>query len=382
MLHKSCFFIQIGTLGSNHLQSIAGFHFPVALSFSKANRIFMRKRSIHFTVVFIFLAASFFYLPSGAKACSGLSAGKKSVAVAQDTTESGAETMVLAGGRSGSGHATPEQDAADPPDEENDASPWEVSWRSSLTGSQASYRSWSQGGTDNLSVLAASAYSSSYKKEQFGFSQSVNLRYGQSRVGDGEFVKSDDLVRVRNQVSWLLRDERFGFIFNLNFETQFDTGYDIPVPEEGEKQKVISRFLAPAFVNEVMGMTYRPDSHFRLEAGLAMKQTIVRDTGLSGRYGLDEGSRFRNEAGFSLFAGYERRLMENIHYAGYVETFTNVNKSIRSSDLLFVNEITGQINRYIGANVEFALAYNDDITNELQVRQSISIGLNYNFFAD
>ncbi len=272
--------------------------------------------------------------------------------------------------------------AASEQQENNDekADLWEHNLRLSLTGSQSTYRNWSQGGTDNVSVLASTAYSSEYKKDHLGYRVSVNLRYGQSRIGDGDFVKSDDVIRVRNQARRLFRDERYSAIFNVNFETQFDKGYDNPVPDEGETRNVISRFFAPAYLSQTLGVSYNPDRHFRFETGLAMKQTFVSDTDLSERYGLPEGDTFRNEAGFSLLLGYERRIMDSIYYAGYVETFSNVNKSLLSTDVLFVNEITGQINRYISANIEFALAYNDDVTDELQVRQNISVGFSYSIF--
>ena len=270
------------------------------------------------------------------------------------------------------------QDADEEMEEEADK--WEHNMRLSLTGSQSTYRNWSQGGTDNISVLASTVYTSEYKKDNLGYRVSVNLRYGQSRIGEGDFVKSDDVIRVRNQARRLFRDERYSAIFNVNFETQFDKGYDNPIPDEGETRNVISRFFAPAYLSQTLGVSYNPDSHFRFETGLAMKQTFVTDTDLSERYGLPEGDSFRNEAGFSVLFGYERRIMESIYYSGYVETFSNVNKSLLSSDVLFVNEISGRINRYISANIEFALAYNDDITDELQVKQNISVGFSYSFF--
>ncbi|MDI6401612.1 DUF3078 domain-containing protein [Balneolaceae bacterium ANBcel3] len=257
---------------------------------------------------------------------------------------------------------------------------WEYSLRTSLTGTQASYRNWSQGGINNVSALATTGFSARYKKDSFSYSLNVNLRYGQSRIGDGDFIKSDDLIRIRNQARRMFRDERFSAIFNLNFESQFDKGYKNPVPDEGESRILQSRFFSPAYLSQVLGLSYNPDRYFRAETGLAMKQTFVSDTSLSERYGLDAGDTFRNEAGFSVLLGYERRIMENIHFSGYVETFTNVNKAITSTDVLFVSEITGQINRYISTNVEFAMAYNDDITKELQVKQIISVGFSYTFF--
>ncbi|TVQ70615.1 MAG: DUF3078 domain-containing protein [Balneolaceae bacterium] len=280
----------------------------------------------------------------------------------------------------------PPPDTEGPETEEVAASNWERSLRASLTGTQATYRNWSQGGTDNLAVLGSTAYTSEYSRDRYGYKLDINLRYGQTRVGDGDFIKSDDRIRIRNQASRKFRDERLSAIFNLNFESQFDKGYKNPVPEEGEQRELISRFMAPAYITQVLGLSYKPVESLRMEGGVAMKQTIVAvtDENLSRRYfGVgNEDQNFRNEAGLSLLVGYERRVMENIFYSGYVETFTNVNRSLNYTDVLFVNEITGQINRYISANVEFVLAYDREIEPDLQVKQIISLGLSYSFFGD
>ncbi len=276
----------------------------------------------------------------------------------------------------------PNPDTGEPVLEEADTSNWNHSLRASLTGTQATYRNWSQGGTDNLAILATTAFASEYEKDIYAYKLDINLRYGQTRIGDGDFIKSDDRIRIRNQASRKFREEQLSAIFNVNFESQFDKGYENPIPEEGEERILISRFMAPAYLTEILGLSYRPVENLRFEGGIAMKQTIVSDTDLSTRYGLDEGETFRNEAGLSFLIGYERRIMENIFYSGYVETFSNVNRSLSHTDVLFVNEITGQINRYISANVEFVLAYDSDIIEELQVKQIISVGLSYSFFGE
>ncbi len=276
----------------------------------------------------------------------------------------------------------PNPDTGEPVLEEAQTSNWEHNLRSSLTGTQATYKNWSQGGTDNIAILGTTAYSSEYTKDRYTYKVDVNLRYGQTRIGDGDFIKSDDRIRIRNQASRKFRDERLRAFFNVNFESQFDKGYENPIPEEGEERILISRFMAPAYVTEVLGLSFHPVENLRFEGGLAMKQTIVSDTDLSTRFGLDAGETFRNEAGMSLLIGYERRIMENIFYSGYVETFTNVNRALSETDMIFVNEIAGQINRYISANVEFVLAYDSDIIEELQVKQIISLGLSYSFFGE
>ncbi|MEX1121855.1 MAG: hypothetical protein WED82_06965, partial [Balneolales bacterium] len=146
------------------------------------------------------------------------------------------------------------------------------------------------------------------------------------------------------------------------------------------RDKVVSRFLAPATLTESIGFSFSPvESKFEMDAGIAMKQTLVRDRTLSTNYGLDEGNRLMNEAGFSLTFKYEKELMDNVHYTGHLETFSNVLKKLDSTDLTLINELSGRINSNMSANFEFALQYNDNVSSEIQVKQIFSLGISYRF---
>lgn len=249
---------------------------------------------------------------------------------------------------------------------------WDINLRSGLNGSQAAYRNWSQGGTNNVTAIAITVFSGAYTKNVFRYNFNLTLRYGQSRLEDNEFRKSDDIIRLRNQFSRKFDDQRFGTVMNVNFETQFDKGLN------SGRDMVVSRFFAPAFLTETVGFSFSPtDSKFEMDAGLALKQTFVRDTSLSTRYGLDEGETFKNEAGFSLIFKYEKELMENVLYTGYLETFSNILKRLDSTDLTFTNEVRGRINSNFSANFEFAVQYNDNVSTEIQVKQIFSLGINY-----
>ncbi len=257
--------------------------------------------------------------------------------------------------------------------EEVDESNWEVGWGISVNASQASYsENWSQGGSDSFNAVGSSSFNAAYSAELFGSSHAITLRYGQTRVEGGDFRKSDDVIRLRNQFRRKFDDERWGVVLNINADTQFDRGYD-------SAQEVLrSRFLAPAYVTQILGMSFTPDDiGFQAEAGFSMQQTIVRDTDLSTRYGLEEGETFRNQAGFSTVLSFNRDIFRDFSYSGYVETFSSFDTPIRRTDLNFVNELSGDINDYVSLNFEFTLRYNDDVDDDIQTRQILSVGFRY-----
>ncbi|MDG5767887.1 DUF3078 domain-containing protein [Balneolales bacterium ANBcel1] len=250
---------------------------------------------------------------------------------------------------------------------------WDLRFRAGLDGSQAYYRSWAQGGVDRLAVVANTVFAGVYTEGVYQYGFRVNLRYGQTRLNRGDFRKSEDLIRIRNQFQRRFGDDRFSLTANLNFETQFDKGYD------SSYENVQSRFMAPGTLTETVGLSFDPDSYFEVTVGISLRQTFMSDTSLSERYGLDKGDWFRNEAGFTLIFQYEREIWENVSYSGHLETFSNLQKSLLNTDFVLTNELVGRINNYLSTNFEFSLQYNDDITKALQIRQILSVGINYRF---
>ncbi len=251
---------------------------------------------------------------------------------------------------------------------------WDFSLRIGLDGSQTYFRAWAQGGADRIAVSGSSTFRAVYSSGPYQYATRLDLRYGQTRQNRGEFRKSDDLIRLRNQFFRRFDDERFSLIGNINLETQFDKGYDRAY------EVVQSRFFAPATVTQTAGLSYIPDDAFDLTVGLSLRQTFISDTTLSERYGLDKGDWFRNEAGYTVIIRYEKEIWENVTYSGFLETFSNMQKSLLSTDVIFVNELEGRINDNLRTRFEFSLQYNDDITKELQIKQILTVGLNVSFF--
>ncbi|TVQ11466.1 MAG: DUF3078 domain-containing protein [Balneolaceae bacterium] len=248
---------------------------------------------------------------------------------------------------------------------------WDLSWRASFNGSQATFRNWSQGGTNTLSLTSSSVFAGVYKKNRIGYDFNLNLKYGQTKLEGQDMRKSDDQILFRNQLNYFFNDERWSAVLSGSFQSQFAKGYD------ADNEVVISRFMSPAYITEMLGIAYKPVDFFEAQFGAALKQTIVNDTDLSTFYGLDAGKSFRNEAGLSTFFKLEKEIWTNVFYSGTLETFWNAEKPLGSTDVAFNNEFTARINNYLTTNFQFMMVYNDDITKELQIKQVLSVGLTF-----
>lgn len=251
------------------------------------------------------------------------------------------------------------------------ASPWKLGWIGTLNGSQATYRNWSQGGVNTVAVTGGTRFTAKYTLDRFVLDHNTSLKYGRARLNGNVGRKTDDEIRIRNQASRKFNNPHFSLIGQLNFDTQFYEGYD------RSYSNIISKFMAPAYITETIGLAYAPDRTMQVNAGLSLKQTIVSDTLLSPRYGLKNGSTFRNEGGISLGVRVTKQVMTNVSYSGSADTFTNLLRPVSSTVFKMNNDIVGKINSYLTTNFQYAVIFDDNVTKKLQVKQVLSVGFSY-----
>ncbi|MGK7370978.1 MAG: hypothetical protein ACNS64_12255, partial [Candidatus Halalkalibacterium sp. M3_1C_030] len=153
-------------------------------------------------------------------------------------------------------------------------------------------------------------------------------------------------------------------------------GFDYNVPDDQEPI-LISKFFAPAYFTQIAGIAFTPVEYFTAEAGLALKETIVSDVALSERYGLDPGEKFRFEPGYSTALNFEKTIVSNVKLISVVETFTNLQRNVRSTDVVFSNEVIGKINNYLNTSFQFVMIYDDDFSTKAQIKQVLSVGLSF-----
>lgn len=263
---------------------------------------------------------------------------------------------------------------------------WDYGWVAGLNGSQASYSNWAQGGVNTIAITGNSTFRTYFREGKFSYGFLLNTRFGKTKI-DGEGTrKTNDRLSIRNRFLYDLgnEDSHFSIYGNLNFRTQFDRGFEYG-EDDADPDILISNFFSPAYVTESVGLLYRPTEDLSFEAGLGLQQTIVTDDSVltgdsaeeNNRYGLQEGDNFRNEGGLNLGASYQRNISSNIIISSTAETFSNFSKSVSSTDVYFSNEFIGNLSNFINTSLRFDIAYDDDFSSELQVRQSITVGISF-----
>lgn len=267
------------------------------------------------------------------------------------------------------------QDSVSVPDT---LSGWHHSWEIGINGSQASYSNWSQGGVNNIAATGSSVYKAVYKKGRFSYGFLSNFRYGKTKVENEGTRKIDDRLLILNKFLYDLgqEDSDFKLFGQIRIRTQFDKGFNYSA-DSAEEDELISKFMAPAFFTEDIGIAYIPTHYFSFEAGLGLQQTYIADESLSEVYGLNAGDQFRSEAGLTLASSLNSDIAENLTFSTSINSFSSLNKPLSSTDFYFSNTLTGHINNFMNASLNLDFIYDDDFSDEIQVAQVLSLGVSF-----
>lgn len=257
---------------------------------------------------------------------------------------------------------------------------WDQIWIANLHGSQATYNNWSQGGASSVSGTGSTVFSLLNRVDRKSYGFRVNLKYGRAYVNGDGMRKTDDVINVRNRFTQqFIDEEKLSLYASTSFQTQFDKGYDFGAGV-AESDSLISDFMSPAYLSESMGIAFNPIKSLTMESGVGLKQTIIADGTLSENYGLEPGSNVRYEGGLSTGIDLQSEIFSDIHYNGSLETFTNLLNGLKKTDIIWSNELKGEINKSVNALLQFDLKYDDDFSKKLQLKQVLSVGVSLNFF--
>ena len=252
---------------------------------------------------------------------------------------------------------------------------WQVDWVGAFKGAQAAYSNWSNGGVNTISVTGSSLFNAMYRAGRFAYALSTDLRYGLSHIDNEGTRKINDKISINNKFSQLFGADSLWTIFaNINFTTQFDKGFDY---SEEDNPILISEFMAPAYFTQIVGVGYLPTESLSFTSGLALKETFVLNDSLSTVYGLAPGDNFRFEPGFALGIQFEKEIFENVKLLTSLESFTNIKRSFSRTDIFFNAELIGEINDFLNMSFQFAAIYDDDFSEQLQIKQVLAAGLTF-----
>ncbi|RLD67549.1 MAG: hypothetical protein DRI95_04645 [Bacteroidetes bacterium] len=261
---------------------------------------------------------------------------------------------------------------------------WTYTGTGTLSFSQVSFTNWAAGGDNSVSLNGLAFAGADYKSESFIWENDIIMAYGLLKQGEQEFRKTTDKIELSTKFGYHAAKNWY-YSALVGFKSQFSKGYEYD--DDAGTQTLVSDFLAPGYLNIAMGMNYKPSQAFTLFLGpISGRATIVTDTTLSTRYGVDANETIRNEFGGTIKAGLNKDIVKNVNLASQLTLFSNYMENPQNIDVDWQILFTMKVNKFLSANINFQFIYDDDIIitdkdgntgPRLQMKQLFGLGLTY-----
>ncbi|HLV24139.1 MAG TPA: DUF3078 domain-containing protein [Moheibacter sp.] len=260
---------------------------------------------------------------------------------------------------------------------------WYISGANSLQFNQAAFSNWIAGGVNSYSLTANVDYEFNLTAGRHIWDNRVLLNYGVLRNEGEEYRKSNDVIDLTSSYGYeFIR--HFYFAASANFKTQFTEGFDYAVQDSitGDYKK-ISNFMAPGYLSFGLGIDYKPNENLQVNFHpFTSRFTFVQDKDLqtAGSFGLKEdGDNYLYEFGAFLGARYKINIWDNISYDNRLGIYSNYLNSPFNMDVAYQGVLDLKVNNFISAQATLNLFYDEDQIQRTQVKQTLGVGLSYNF---
>jgi len=267
---------------------------------------------------------------------------------------------------------------------------WRVNGAFGLNLNQVSLTNWIGGGESSIAYGATFDFTANYLKGKWKWDNLLRLAYGNQKIGEGNWNKTDDQILINTNLAYQLKGAWY-IGLNVNFRTQFFDGFILP----NDSVKV-STLMAPGYLVPAIGIEYKPNDNFNFFfSPLSNKTIFVMDDFLSaqGAYGVDTLARSNTELGIFISFFYKKEIVKNVTLTTLYTMFGDYEK-LQSWDINWDLILDFKINSFLAANITTNLIYDDDIAipvdrtgdgikesfgPRVQFRQALGIGLTAKF---
>ncbi|MDO4728683.1 MAG: DUF3078 domain-containing protein [Bacteroidota bacterium] len=290
------------------------------------------------------------------------------------------------------------------PEPEIEEPVWTINNEAGFDISQVAYINWNIGGNNSIAGLLKSRFERNYKKGMFSFMNELVMRYGINKQEGRESRKTDDIFQIVSTVGYKMdEDSKWYYSSKSSFNTQFTNGYSYP-----NTHTPISQAFAPAYFFFGFGADYIDhDEQLRFYLSpLTAKSTMVfnqrlADQGAFGVKGatydefgerITKGKLHRTEIGILVTNNWKTKVYDNIFYENKISLFTDYFNKFGNIDIDWQILFEFIINKYVKASINAHLIYDHDVKTKreidgktvtfgpkLQIKESIGIGLTYNW---
>lgn len=264
---------------------------------------------------------------------------------------------------------------------------WEKSVVGRLSGAQAGFSNWAEGGVNTLALTVG--LDGKAAREGASWSQLHELRFsfGLVRQDTLDVRKAEDLIRLRSSLKYTAGEGVLAYLqptIAAAVRSQFAPGKNFDKDPLGLGRPLpvkVSDLFSPATLTQTLGLTWDPNAWLTQRLGVSAKETVVLIEELRPLYGFDDDQldkSVRFEAGIEAYTDLEKQLAENVLYKSTLGLFAAFG-SADAPDMIWENAIAMKINSSLNVNFEWTLLYDRDVASEIQAKEVFSVGFSYAF---
>ncbi len=247
---------------------------------------------------------------------------------------------------------------------------------------------YAAGGTNAMAIGANFEYKAEYHKGTFDYVPDLQMRYAKSKNKGQGSRKSDDWLWFDNKVASQMSKSWF-FFGSLNFQSQFDKGYNYDQPDYHTQlpPSLISRFMAPGYLTESIGFEYKPKPWFDLRIGTGTaRQTFMIDTTVYHNNGGNNnnvpiGKTFHNDLAFQLVAAVDKMLdkRNTLHLTTRYQLFIPYQENVKFISHRIDAGLSAQVTRLFSVSMNSTFIYDRSQKADPQATEGLYMGLSYHF---
>jgi hypothetical protein len=250
---------------------------------------------------------------------------------------------------------------------------WNMASVAGLNLTQASFTRWAPGGENSLAFTAALISGATHVSETLRWANYLNLRFGQSRLGDQGLRKTDDEIYLESLLLFLVWQKVSPYA-SVTLRTQFAPGYNYP---DAAPKEEISKFFDPAYLTQSVGLAWEPTPIFSTRLGVGAREVITSQfTAFADDPETAEIEKTRIWGGLENISMLKWEFAENMAFISRLELFAPFNamdRVVLRSD----NFLTAKVNEYVNVGLNAQFVNDVNISPYTQIKQTLSIGVSY-----
>jgi len=239
---------------------------------------------------------------------------------------------------------------------------WRFGGYVNINLAQGGTKNWAAGGEQfSLSANGLLNLFANYKSGKSTWYNSLDMQYSLVNTSSQGVRKNDDRFEYYSKYTYTFsKDGKWSAAAVGNFRTQFTKGYDYSV----KPFKLISDFMAPAYITLSPGIDYKPVSYFSVFLSPVAARWVVvanRPFELAPNYAVDPYQKVKIELGAYLSANFKKELFKNVVLKSRLDLYSNYLKDPQNIDVYWTNIIALKVNNWLTVTYSLDVIYDDDI---------------------